>query len=275
MPPTPEQIEKAQDCLAEIRLVNFTATPDSILAGQESAIRWDVDISGCAHPGMLGIHLNATRVPVSGSRRIRPGRAVTYSLSARAAGLLRPLGRVNVHVDDSACRPFEISEEEVVPLIQGSIRSSIEEYNANPETDNPVTLRSPPGVQIEPGGVVIRIRLELEINNFFNPDVDVDARIGIGVSAEGAALAFYKSFAVDVDWPWWVSGITHGITKIVEEFIDDLVEAQLKQKILNDFRDSVRAQVRAFTGVVSEIETAQDRIVVTVCSPPPAARQAY
>lgn len=266
MPPPDDVLDEVAVCLASLTVDHFAANDTQIRAGEQVTISWDVDTSGCANPRLAGIFLNSTRVTPRGSRTVRPSRTISYGLSARGAGAVRALGRVRIDVDDRGCEPQELSEDVVAPLIQNAVRDSINDYNNDPDTDHKVSLRRDPVAQIEPEGIVIRLRMKLDINNFFDPDVDVDARIGVGVSAENKALAFYRSFKVDVDWPWWVTGITLGISKIVEEFIDGMVERRIKARILNDLRAQIDSFIALSGGVVSSIETQQDRVTAVVCS---------
>lgn len=265
MPPPDDVLDEAAACIASLTLERFSADDTAIRAGEQATLRWEVDTTGCANRVFAGIFLNNAQVPASGSRTVRPSRTISYGLAARAVGIVRALGRVRIEVDDSTCEPRELPESVVAPLIQSSVRQSIDDYNNDPDTDNKVTLRRDPVAQIEPDGVVIRLRMKLDINNFFDPDVDVDARIGVGVSAENEALAFYRSFKVDVDWPWWVTGVTLGISKIVEEFIDGMVQGKIKTRMLNDLRAEIDNFISISGGVVSALETEQDRVTAVVC----------
>ncbi|MBS1722017.1 MAG: hypothetical protein JSS66_03300 [Armatimonadetes bacterium] len=256
-------IERVVECLGDTNLVHFGADRTSITAGQTVTLTWDVDIpSGCP----ISVRLNNQQVPRKGSRTVRPVRFVSYRLDCGGAGVTQPLGVVNITVDTSACSSREIPEDVVRPEVIASVDQSLADYNINPANkDHPVTKRRETVVEIEPSGIILRLRLKLGINNFFDPDVDVDAVIDVGMSPEGKVLAFYKSFEVDVDWPWWVTGITLGITKIVEEFLDGVVAKKMKQKILDDLRNGFQRRLDALPGTVVALDTAQDAILVTVC----------
>lgn len=263
MPPTQETIAKAGECLGETRLVSFAADRTAIQAGESVTISWNVDIPDNCR---LSVRLNHAQVPKQGSRTIRPVRFVSYRLDVAAAGLSKSLGLVNVQVDASSCVQQEIPEDMVRPQVLATVEASLAEYNADPvNKDQQVSKRRETVVEIEPDGIVLRLRLKLAIDDFFDPDIDVDARIGVGMSPEGKVVAFYKSFAVDVDWPWWVTGITLGITKIVEEFVDGMVESAMKLRILNDLRAGFQSNLDDLDGTVGSLETAQDMILVTVC----------
>ncbi len=262
MAATQEMKERALECFASIESVQFSASQTSIRAGEEVVLNWAVKPSpGC----QFSVAMNQAQVPKTGSRRVRPVGNISYRLAARAAGLSKALGVVNINVNTSGCTESDIPEDLIAPVIQSAVTNSLNEYNADPETENDITERRVTGVEIETQGIVLKLRLKLAINNFFDPDVNIDAVVRIGVSAEGQALVYYKSFSTDVDWPWWVTGITVGITKIIEEFLDGAVEKKIKPRVLADFKARVTSLL-ASAGTVSRIETAQDRIVVTTCS---------
>ena len=263
MPPTEEMIRKAIECLGETRLVKFSANKSSVKAGEEVTISWEVAVpSTCG----LSVRLNFAQVPKKGSRVIRPVRPVSYRLEAGAASVSKLLGVVNVDVDSSNCRLIEIGEDLVRPGVIQSVDEELAAYNANPDNSSrKASKRRETVFEVENEGLIVKLRLKVALNNFFDPDVDIDAKIAVGISPEGEILAFYRSFSVDVDWPWWVTGITLGISKIVEEFADGFVEGLLKQRILDGILQDLEARV-GLIGTVGSVETAQDKILVTVCS---------
>jgi hypothetical protein len=269
MPPPDDLVDRVSEVLAALRLVRFTVSDSAIVAGETVSLQWHVDKGSepdVAAP--VSIRLNNSLVSFVGSRSVRPSRDIGFTLTAQGAGIIRTLGRVTIHVDQSACRQFEFGEDLLRSSVIAAVDNSIQEYNANPDNEDKISFRRKTEVEIEPSGILIRLRLKVEVNNFFDPDVDVDARIAVGVSPEGRALAWYKSFSTDVDWPWWVTGITIGVTKIIEQFKDGTVEDKIKPRMLNGFITQLQAQVAAFPGVVSAIETQQDRVLVTVCDAP-------
>lgn len=263
MPPTREMIEKATECLGETRAVKFAADRTAIQAGETVTISWDVDVPDHCR---VSVRLNHTQVPKKGSRTIRPVRFVSYRLDAAAAGLSKFLGLVNVEVDASSCVQMEIPEDVVRPMVLATVDASLAEYNVDPANkDHQASKRRETVVEIEPDGIVLRLRLKVAVNHFFDPDVDVDAKIAVGMSPEGKVVAFYRSFAVDVDWAWWVTGITLGIAKIVEEFADGMVEGAMKARIVDDLRAGLQSQLDGLDGTVGSLDTAQDMILVTLC----------
>jgi hypothetical protein len=79
----------------------------------------------------------------------------------------------------------------------------------------------------------VRLRFTILIPNFVNPNLDVDCEIRLRAE-DGRVRARYRSFAVDVDWPIWVTGISFGASKFVEEVIDLVVESRLRPRILEE-----------------------------------------
>jgi hypothetical protein len=261
MPPTQEMIEKAADCLGETQLVRFAADRTSVRAGQPVTVSWEVAIpAGCN----LSVRLNHSQVSKQGSRTLRPVRAVAFRLDCGGAGLSKFLGQVNIEVDTTGCAQRELPEAAIVPGVLAGIDENIAEYNAQNE-DRQITKRRETVIEFEPDGILVRLRLKLQINNWFDPDVDIDAKIDVGLSSEGEVIAFYRSFAVDVDWPWWVTGMTLGIAKLVEEFIDVAVENNMKSRILNDLRRQMRNLLDSVPGTVADVAVAQDVILAIVC----------
>lgn len=265
MPPTEEMKERVLDCFSDLQVVRFSADRTEVRPGDGGALlSWEVELPTSCR-GIVSLALNNLTVGRTGSRQVHPVQSMLYTLVARGAGLSATLGSVRIVVDRTGCEQSEILESDIVPQIQASVKASLNSYNNDPGTDNKVTQRRETQVEVEPAGVTVRLRLTLAINNFWDPDVNVDATLTLGISPEGGVLVAYRSFSVDVDWPWWVTGITLGITKIIEEFLDEEVEDKLKNKIRNDFQANVQAAVTTFDGVVVALETAHDRIIATTC----------
>jgi hypothetical protein len=268
MPPPDDLRDRVADAIGALRLKHFTASKSQIFAGESVTLDWDVDFGESDSEVPIGIMLNGASVPSSATRSVRPGRDVGYRLTASGAGISRVLGHVAIQVDQNMCQQIEIQEEALAFAIISGVRLSIEQYNADPNNDNTIAFRRATTAEIEPDGIAIRMRLSIAVDNFFNPDVDIDAKIAVGVSSEGQPLAWYSSFSTDVNWPWWVTGMTLGITKIIEHFKSSTVEDKIKPRMLATFHSQLDAQIRVLSGVVSAVETFQDRIVVTVCSAP-------
>jgi len=262
MPPTQEMIRKAILCFGQMRLVKFTADKTQITPGEEVKLSWEVTLPDDCR---VTIQLNGVDAGRKSSRIVSPVSNITYRLEARAAGMGRMLGTIQIQVDTSNCTQNEIEEATIAPLVVQNINTSIDEYN-NVATDKyKVYKRREAQVEVESTGIIIRLRLKIEVPNFSNPDLDIDAKIAVGVAADGRVLAFYRSFAVDVDWPWWVTGISLGISDFIEVVVESYIEKELKNTILTSLKSNLESAAELYGGTISSVETAQDKIIITTC----------
>lgn len=262
-PGRPPIDEEALTCLAGLVVQSFTATPAAVQAGKSTKVRWSVVSQDCPRPERISLMLEGVRVGLSGEREIRPSRDMSLSLTARAGGHSRSLGRVRIDVDESTCSRKTFPKDLIRLVAQGAVRNAIREYNLRPDTKAKVSLIRDTVLEIDPAGIVLRVRLKADVNNFADPTIALDARIGLGVS-NSEPMVWYKSFAVDVDWAFWVTGITLGITKIVEEVVDGVVERGVKSKLITELRKSIRTVVEGL-GEVTAIQAMDNELVITVC----------
>lgn len=261
MPCTTDMLDKAVLCASEFRLVSFTASPATTTPGQAVTLRWNIDRSGqCT--GQFKI--NGIAVQMDGSKVVSPLSDTIYSISvATGCNITRNLGRVTVDVNESSCRITSIPESLVRNQIIRAVDVSIQEFNQS--SSNDLTKRTQTQVEIDNLGIAVKLRLEAAINNFPNPDLNVDMKIGIGVGPGNTVSVFYRSFAVDVDWPWWVTGITLGITKIVEEIVEGRIEGKIKSQILESLRTQINEAAKLIPGVLASIQTFQDELRLKIC----------
>jgi hypothetical protein len=254
--PDPEDNDTFE-CLAKVKVGSFTATPTTVPPfGGPATLRWGVTVpSGCA----VGLRLNGTPVARSGSKEVQPATTTSYSLAAVVNGLTKVLKSITVRVDTRACVTRPVPES----LIRSQVRSAVAKLDA---AEPKLSQRSDPRVEIDANGIHVALRFKLAIDNFADPNIDVDFTIGLRVR-NGSVEPFYKSFAVDVDWPWWVTVITAGVSKIVEEFIDGKIEAKLKPAILAGVKDQIDDLVDQIPGNLRlhSLSLAENEIRVTVC----------
>lgn len=256
--PEPEDpAEEVPECLADVAVASFTAQPSSVRPfGGGATLRWNVTVpTGCR----VGIELNGRPVSRSGSLTVQPARTTRYTLSANAGRATRTLGSVTVAVDTSACISGGIAES----LIRSQVQQVVDELD---RASSQFSQRSAPRVEVDARGIKVALRFRVAIDNFADPDVDVDFTVGLRVRS-GAVEAFYQSFAVDVDWPWWVTVVTVGASKIVEEFLDGKIEAALKPKILAELEAQLDAFVDRLPGNlrIHTIALSDNEIRVTAC----------
>jgi hypothetical protein len=245
------------ECLAKVKVGSFTATPTTVQPfGGPATLRWGVTVpSGCA----VGLRLNGTPVARSGSREVHPATTTSYALVAVVNGLTRVLKSVSVRVDTSACITRPVPES----LIRSQLRSAVDKLDA---AEPRLSQRSDPSVEIDADGIHVALRFKLAIDNFADPSIDVDFTIGLRVR-NGAVEPYFKRFAVDVDWPWWVTVITAGASKLVEELIDEKFEDKLKPAILTGVKSQIDKLVDQLPSNLRlhSLTLAPNEIRVTVC----------
>jgi hypothetical protein len=245
------------ECLAKVKVDSFTATPTTVPTfGGSATLRWGVTVPpGCP----VVMKLNGTPVPRSGSREVQPATTTTYSLAAFVNGVTKVLKSVSVRVDTSACLTRPVPEA----LIRTQLRNAVAKLDA---AESKLSQRSDASVEIDANGIHVALRFKLAVDNFADPNIDVDFTIGLRVR-NGSVEPFYKRFAVDIDWPWWVTVITSGVSKIVEEFIDGKLEAKLKPAILTGVKDQIDKLVDQIPGDLRlhSLGLAENEIRVTVC----------
>jgi len=178
------------DILGDVTLESFKARPTSIGPFGASVLSWSVS-------GPVGFHvkLDFQDVAKSGTRAVQPASTTTYRLSAHAGQASRTLGTVQVAVDRSSCETYDIGNPQsamTAPLRQGILQSG------------DLYFRSSPGLSItfSPGRILIKLRLGKEINNFPNPDVDIDASFGLAVH-DGSLAPVAEQISVDISVPWY------------------------------------------------------------------------
>ena len=261
MPCTPEMIERAIECASEYRLTSFTASPANITPGQTVTLSWATAHTGhCA----ASFRINGISVPASGSKTVTPLADTTYTLTLQTqCNISRTLGRASVDVNESSCRIVPIGEGLVRVQVIGVVNNNINEFNAS--SSNDLSKRSETQVEIDPQGISVKLRLKASINNFPDPDLNIDMKVGLGVGPGNTVSVFYRSFSVDVDWPWWVTGISLGITKIVEEIAEGRIEGKIKPQILEAIKTQLNNAAHQIPGVLTSIETLQDELRLKIC----------
>jgi hypothetical protein len=142
----------------------------------------------------------------------------------------RTLGTVTVAVDTSQCFSQSVDEETVRQMLQSLIASAL--------AGSPLSQRSPAIVEIDQKGIAVKLRLKVAVPDFFDPDLNIDMVIGVSVVSNNVVVS-YKSYSNDLDWPWWVTGITLGITKIIEEIIESQIEKKVKPLILEKLKEQI------------------------------------
>ncbi len=252
----------ALECLGDVSLSSLSASPNQLVPFSGPAtLSWSVSVPTGCHPAY---RINGRSVSRSGSLEVAPAVDTTFTLSAHLGRASRVLGRVTVAVDTDACSRVELPEG----LLRSQLEQTVGEFAASSDRAYDAKLTS---FDITPSGIKVSIRTKLEVNNFTDPSLSIDFTLGLDV-VNGSVQPRYKSFSVDIDWPWWVTTLSLGITKIVEEFKEDDIEGGLKDDIRQRITDRIDAMV-ALLGQdkkVHSVALTEDAVIVTAC---PAGRR--
>lgn len=244
-------------CLGGTEVTSFSATPRAVEPfGPPVTLRWSVSVpSGCN----VGLTLNGRPVGRNGSQQVQPAVTTRYTLAARLGRATKALRTLTVPVDTSACVTVPVPES----LVRSAIRG---EVDALDRERNDVSQRSPARVEVTTRGIEVGLRLGLAIDNFPDPDIDIDLTIGLRLR-NGSLEPFYRRFDVDVDWPWWVTVISAGASKVVEEFMDEAVEDRLRPLILDAAKERIDALVDQIPGDMRlhSLQVRDGEIRVTAC----------
>jgi hypothetical protein len=255
MPPTEEMIEKAVECLGDTTVNSFTASPTTVRPGHASTLNWKV-----TSPGGCSVQLLLNNAPVAktGSRSIEPSTTTTYKLVGKVFTVQRTLATVTVAVDTGQCFIQSVDEATVRQMLQSLIADNLE--------GSPLSMRSPASVEIDRNGVAVKLRLKIAVPNFFDPDLNIDMVIGVRAMSGNVVFSF-KSYSNDLDWPWWVTGITLGITEFIENAIESRIERLVKPLVLQKLKEQIDSFLRLIppTHRLHSLTTEADEIRAMVC----------
>lgn len=255
MPPTKKMIEKAFECLGDTTVNSFTASPATVRPGHASTLKWKVTTpGGCS----VQLFLNNSLVQKTGTRSVEPATTTTYSLIGKMFTVQQSLGTVTVAVDTSQCFTQSVDEETVRQMLRSLIETNL--------AGSPLSQRSPANVEIDRNGIAVKLRLKVGVNNFFDPDLNVNMVIAVSAASNNVMVS-YRSYSNDVDWPWWVTGITLGVTEFIESIIESRIERQVKPLILQKLKEQIDSYLRLIppTHRLHSLTTEADEIRGLVC----------
>jgi len=255
MPPTQEMIEKAVECLGNTKVDSFTASPTTVRPGQASKLNWKVTTTGgCS----VQLFLNNSPVQKTGTRSVEPATTTAFHLVGKMFTVQRTLGTVTVAVDTSQCFVQSVDEESVRQMLRTLIEANLE--------GSPLSQRSPANVEIDRNGIAVKLRLRVAVPNFFDPDLDVDMVIAVSAVNHVPVVSF-RSYSNDLHWPWWVTGITLGVTEFIDGTIESRIERQVKPLILQKLKEQIDSFLRLIppTHRLQAITTEADEIRAMVC----------
>lgn len=249
---TDEPDDPPPDLLGEVTLKRFEATPRSLRPFQTSVLRWQVDA-----PTGVSIKLNGATVAKSGSKSVQPSASQMFRLYAHVGRFSKFLGAVTVNVDVSQCasRDSTIVDELLNLVLSRKVEESDEVYfrivAVNGPDGRPRYMPSRPQILVSPGRIRFKLKLAGKVDNFPDPDIDIDASFGLAVVPSSNPVASLSAgtqivptgveVSVKVSFPWWaylIPGAALGLpiaagmaqdrahatfTSGIEEFVSDVV----------------------------------------------------
>ena len=264
MPPPPGLQAEAAACLAALRLIHFTASSVSLLGGQTATLTWAVDTSKCPHVELLRLSVDNAAVARSGSRTVRPARTTSYALIATAVGQFLTLGTIHVAVDDSRCSTLRFGADMILGDITAGVAAAVAKYNLLSTTTHHVKLTGNTA-SVDAAGLHLKLTMGVELDDFPDPTVDVDATIAVNITDDGKAAPYYTGFAVTVHWPWYVHALTGAIAEFIGHFVDDEVSGSLKLTMLDALGSGLDAEFASANLPVVAVATAPDAFILTIC----------
>lgn len=209
-----ESEDRALELLEQVNLRNFQATPQLLQPFQSSVLRWQVEA-----PNGVRIKLNGSTVAKSATKSVQPTATQTFRLYAHVGRFSRFLAAVTVSVNLNQCtsRDSTIIDELLALALTRGVAENGEVYfrivQVRGSDGRTQYVQSQPEVTMSPGRIRFRLKLAGKVNNFPDPDIDVDASFGLAVAPSSAPTTgiFPKTeimptgveVSVNVSFPWW------------------------------------------------------------------------
>ncbi len=191
----PNGDDNSLDILADVSLESFNANPTAIGPFGASVLSWSVT----GPPSGFHVELNQQHVAKIGELVVQPASTTTYRLTAKAGQVSKVLKSIQVAVDISSCQINSIVNPR--SAIQAPITTAIVSDGTTYFRDGP-----PPIVTFSPGSIRVRLLLGIRLNNFPDPNVNIDASFGLAVH-DGVLEATGEQISVDIGFPWWQSWV--------------------------------------------------------------------
>ena len=224
------------EILQAVELQSFTLSPETIEPFDESHLSWVVT----GPPNKFSVQLNGANVSPSGSATVNPVFSKQYDLIAKALGSAKFLGRVTLNVDHDSCVKDTISQATIQAFIQSEVDKMILQ-------DSEISLRNPVTVKLDEGRMDISLQFYIDINNFFNADLDVKLKFRIGLAPDRRV----RAQLIDVDSDAKFSVVEHilslgsasafqaMIQEMATAFIESLMGPELERKISGGIQDYI------------------------------------
>ena len=172
----------------DVFLRHLSVKPGSIVPFGAAVLRWDVDA-----PPTVRIKINDEFVDQVGSMVVQPATSTTYRVLALSGQRSTELGRAELSVNVAACVGSELLNPQsfLTAVLTAAIGAMDGMYTDGPQI-----------VEFQPGRITFRLRLRKDVNNFYDPDVRIDASFGLRVEG-GRLLSASEQVTANVSVPWY------------------------------------------------------------------------
>lgn len=262
MPPPQEAIADAVETLMQLNVESFRIEPTMIRPFQQAKIIWRItsETGGSVPLKLQGGGLNMS-ISRQGQRVVSPTVTTTYRLVATLLGQVRQLGAIILTVDSSACITLALSEADV----RSNLTTAVNNYMADkPE----LRRRSDDRIEVEADGIHAAIRLTAVVEDWADPDINIDFQISLNV-ADGQPVYAFAKYEFHIDFPWWADilaglafpawlglAIKEGSEREkARQFIGNEIQHQL-----DDLKQQIPSGFRLLT-----IRTEPNQVACTIC----------
>ena len=273
--PKDEDDEDAPEILEKVELKLFRASPTSISSFGHSVISWKVE-------GPLGFQvlLLSETVPKSGSKIVTPASSTTYHIYARARGILKKLGTVEVTVDNQGCEIIALEDRvSLKPILEGTVEEIIKSPPINslvyfrkivtdPESGAQIVH---PVFEFSPGRIRLILKLRGRVSDLPDPTIDIEASFGLTVT-DGKIVPINDQINVSIAFPWWIYGVPGLQFALIMAIADGEKETRqiVRDAIYNDLAAFFNLFARPSDGkrlrtVKVDKGNGEGSIVVTAC----------
>jgi hypothetical protein len=261
-PPPP-----GQDILDQLTLDSFTATPSNITIGTSESVTLDWHVTEPAIPAARNIRFTletdagSFSVGPVGSQSAQISGPTTFSLIARLGRASADLGDVSITaIPNPACFTVTLTFPQFIDQASPAITD-----DATKKGGTKARLNGPPGGSIDTGGIHMELHFAVPTDVGIDIDVDVSMTL-IPVITNGQLSLTYSNYSVDAHFPWWVNVFAPGVTTIVEEIIDSIINGKIKPQLPGRLQDAANTFMHPTPSTtIAHIQLQQGQLVATVC----------
>jgi hypothetical protein len=248
--------------LDQLELEFFRVSRDSIRPYEPATLSWEVkgpvDRVNLALRGEAIFDdphlLRRVSIQASGSQAVSPLVTTPYVLRAERGRAVRRIGYLEVQVDTS--------EVKIAPIPANAFEDRVADFVGQLfNGTGQVTTRGDSKAALREHGLVIDLPLKLDVNNWFDADIDITLDFSISSHRsrfyQNRALVLLQDATVDVSWALAEHVVSLGITGPVQAVAEKLLEVVLEDMMATQLsNDLARALTEAPTmGINAQLAT--------------------